>query len=141
MFGKKKNSADEIIKQQEKRQLVEEKYKPLLKMHFGLMERYEKAYSTALKTGIDSRLMESVVQMAKEDIALSSGIKDYCEAIGDPLYTLPAYKRLVIIFEKQKKYDEAIDICEASIRIGNHPDEFRERKSKLLEKKRRAKNE
>lgn len=136
MFGKK--NAAKLLKDQEKRAKIEAKYKHVLSKHFSLIEKYEKAYSVALKAGANSLLMLSVIHMAKEDMGLSHKIKDYCREIGDPLYTLPAYKRLVIIYEKQKKYDDAIKICDASIKLGHKAADFRARKAKLITKKKQG---
>ena len=57
---------------------------------------------------------------------------------------IPAYERLAIIYEKQKDYEKAIDICEKAIQyygalgLVNHRDDFETRKQKLAEKLTRA---
>ena len=138
LFGKKKrekDSIDERFEHYNQIHNIEKRYSSILKKHFSLIETYEKVYSTALKTGIDSPLMKSVIRYCKQDLELSSQIKAYCDEIGEELYTLPAYKRLAIIYTKQKKYDEAMQICEESIRIGNKPEEFASRKEKLEQMK------
>lgn len=48
---------------------------------------------------------------------------------------IPAFKRLTIIYEKQGKIDESIDICNRAIEYGQSTQEFEDLKSKL-EKKR-----
>ena len=132
---KKKNEADSIEQWTKQAHPIEYRYKSIMDKHFNLIETYERLYSTALKTGIDSPLMKSVIRYCKQDLELSSQIKAYCDAIGEELFTLPAYKRLAIIYTKQNKYDEAIQICEESIRIGNKPEEFASRKEKLEQMK------
>ena len=55
--------------------------------------------------------------------------------------TIPAFKRLAIIYEKQKDYDKAIAVCDSAIRyyslVKNHEGEedFKSRKEKLQNKK------
>ena len=120
-----------LIKEQEHRQKIEQQYKRVLDEHFSLIETIKTEYSAALKKGIDSRAMNKVVALCKADIALSGKIKDYCKKIGDPLYTLPAYERLAIIYEKRGEIDKAIEVCKASIAIGNHKDDFQARMKRL----------
>ncbi len=133
-----RDDGDEIYDRLLETKKIESLYKPTLTKHFNLIETYEKVYSTALRTGIDSPLMDSVIQLCKEDIGLSQKLKEYCIALGEPLFTLPAYKRLAIIYTKRKQYEQAIEICDASIRIGNLPEEFKTRKSRLEEMKKKA---
>ena len=53
---------------------------------------------------------------------------------------IPAFKRLAIIYEKEKDYDKAISICDAAIEFYSSGDmqaaesEFFERKKKLINK-------
>lgn len=55
--------------------------------------------------------------------------------------TIPAFKRLAIIYEKQKNYDKAIAVCDSAIRyysiVKNHEGEeaFKSRKEKIQNKK------
>lgn len=52
------------------------------------------------------------------------------------VYNIPAFQRLAIIFEKNKQYDKAIEICNEAISLG-FPDtagSFTKRKEKLLKK-------
>ncbi len=53
--------------------------------------------------------------------------------------TIPAFRRLVIIFEKEKEYEQAIKVCNQAIeyysKVGlGTKEEFEERKEKLLKK-------
>ena len=59
-----------------------------------------------------------------------------------PFYAnIPAFKRLAIIYEKEKDYDSAITICDQAISFYEAGDmqslalEFSERKQKLLNRK------
>ena len=45
--------------------------------------------------------------------------------------SIPAFKRLVIIFEKQKRYKKAIEICDRAIAYGQSVEEFEAKKQKL----------
>jgi hypothetical protein len=47
---------------------------------------------------------------------------------------IPAFKRLAIIYEKQKAYGKAIEICKRAIDYGQSVEEFEERKLKLQRK-------
>lgn len=47
---------------------------------------------------------------------------------------IPAFSRLAIIFEKQKAFEKAIEICNKAIEYGQSVEEFEERKQKLQKK-------
>ena len=47
---------------------------------------------------------------------------------------IPAFKRLVIIFEKKEAYEKAIEICNSAIAYGQSVEEFEEKKQKLQKK-------
>lgn len=47
---------------------------------------------------------------------------------------IPAFNRLVIIFEKQKKYEEAIEICNIAIAFKHEAEEFTYRKENIVKK-------
>jgi len=47
---------------------------------------------------------------------------------------IPAFKRLVIIYEKQNIYEKAIEICNSAIAYGQSVEEFEEKKQKLQKK-------
>ena len=132
-----RRKTDKLLKDREKRQKIEQKYKPVLDKHFGLISAIKAEYGDALKKGIDSQAMDRIVVLCREDIDLTDRISDYCDKIGDPLYRLPAYERLAIIYEKRGEIDKAMDVCRASIFAGNQPQEVEERLKKLEEKKQR----
>lgn len=44
---------------------------------------------------------------------------------------IPAFSRLAIIYEKQKEFQKAIEICDKAIKYGQSVEEFEERKIKL----------
>ncbi len=47
---------------------------------------------------------------------------------------IPAFSRLVIIFEKQKKYEIAIEICDIAISFKHEAEEYIQRKEKIIQK-------
>jgi hypothetical protein len=47
---------------------------------------------------------------------------------------IPAFSRLSIIYEKQKKYDTAIEICDMAIAFKHEAAEYSERKEKIIKK-------
>ena len=46
--------------------------------------------------------------------------------------SIPAFKRLVIIYEKAGEYDKALQICDLAIKYRESPEEFEKRKIKIL---------
>lgn len=108
---------------------VEEKYKALVQHHFDLIEKIGMAYTVANNLKLpNSPEMDYVIQLCKEDIALADQYKQYwdeCNATGywdnGSMRSLPEYssfKRLAIIYEKRKEYDEAIAVCQRAIELG-----------------------
>lgn len=67
----------------------------------------------------------------------SKNLKEEIEEIREQGFigNIPAFKRLTIIYEKQGKYDEAIEICNRAIAYGQSVQDFEERKQKLQKKK------
>ena len=53
----------------------------------------------------------------------------------------PAYKRLAMLYEKQGKYEEAADICAASLRSGSTADKMGARYIRMIKKTGREPNE
>jgi hypothetical protein len=47
---------------------------------------------------------------------------------------IPAFSRLAIIFEKQKKYEKAIEICDKAIAFKHEAEEYSQRKVKITKK-------
>ncbi len=66
----------------------------------------------------------------------SKNLKEEIEEIKEQGFigNIPAFKRLTIIYEKQGKYDEAIEICNRAIAYGQSVQNFKERKQKLQKK-------
>lgn len=112
---------------------------------------------------LDSRYLDKCISYCRDDISRLSAIqKDYVEEeknkiksypwLSDiekqkkiseiiPFYAnIPAFKRLAIVYEKEKEYDLAIDICNQAISYyssGNFATsvkEFEERRNKIIGK-------
>lgn len=47
---------------------------------------------------------------------------------------IPAFSRLAIIFEKQKKYEKAIEVCDIAISFKHEAEEYKQRKDKIIKK-------
>jgi len=47
---------------------------------------------------------------------------------------IPAFKRLVIIYEKLGEFENAIEICDKAIEYGQSIEDFAKRKEKLIQK-------
>lgn len=68
----------------------------------------------------------------KYDLPLSD--KDDPERIREKGFegVIPAFKRLVLIYKKQNKYEEAIDVCDKAISFNQSVEYFSDMKTKLL---------
>lgn len=53
---------------------------------------------------------------------------------------IPSFSRLIIIYEKEKDYENAIKICDKAISFKHEADTYRERKEKILETMMKNKN-
>lgn len=124
----------EYVLQREKYEAVEKKWKTLVDRHYKLMEEIGVAYTVANNLSLpNSAEMECVVNLCKKDIELAEGFKQYwsehnqamirtefCDSadISNALPNYPSFKRLAIIYERQKRYDEAIAVCQRAIYLG-----------------------
>lgn len=93
--------------------------------------------------------IESLTEMENQYIKTEiERAKEYAEIMGIPFSTqeenkiretgfigrIPAFNRLLIIFEKQKDYLKAIEICDKAIAFKHEADVYSERKAKLIKK-------
>ena len=129
------------------KQLINEYFncEPLsMSAHFALISIQDFYYKYR---DIDEKYVDLCEQYCKEDINNLEGYKEDFrrDALQYGLSTkfdvsIPAFKRLSIIYEKRKDYENAIGICNDAIKfyknVGNTvlADEFRERKEKVKEK-------
>ena len=123
-------SEDEVAFQERqeiyhKLDLLNEKYKTYIEKHYNLLEKIGYQYSIAInQNNIFNNETEKCIQLFKEDIAIANIIKDYfteeCiirkQEINLPTY--PSYKHLAMIYEKQERYDFAIETCINAIKLG-----------------------
>lgn len=71
------------------------------------------------KRDISSDAIENCIEYCLEDIKF---IEDFQKAwereFGDELPRIPSFERLAIIYEKQGKLEEAIEICQMALKLG-----------------------
>lgn len=60
--------------------------------------------------------IEKCIKYCKEDIDIVDDfLDDFMEDYDDSPPRIPSFKRLAIIYEKQERHEEAIDVCEKAI--------------------------
>lgn len=113
---------------------VHGKWQVIIDEHAKLLNEIGVAYTIANNLNLpDSPQMQHVIELCKKDIALAemfiksqleiqnvrvaNGWSEQKEA-ADVLPSFPTFKRLAIIYEKQKNYDEAIAVCQHAIELG-----------------------
>lgn len=62
--------------------------------------------------------LEKLIEVCNKDIILFPDFKKSWLNIDKTLPNIPSFKRLSILYEKQEKYKEAIDICNKAIELG-----------------------
>lgn len=129
---------------------VERRYKHVVNRHYQLIEDVKSSYKAAnALEGVNGTEMEHVIALCMEDIDLAGEFARYYRekhqalidggyadqnSFGNALPGYPAFKRLAIIYEKQKKYDEAIEVCKKAIALGYVDDGTREKMYGRLKK-------
>lgn len=110
---------------------IEKQYKSVLDQHYKNIEKINMLYTIANNLSLpNSPEMQKVIDLCIEDIRLAPTIRKYCEEIannyGDNLenhlINYVSFQRLAIIYEKQKQYHEAIDVCKQAIQLGFYKD-------------------
>ena len=113
---------------------VQTKWQVIIEEHARLQSEIGVAYTIANNLNLpDSPQMQHVIDLCNQDIALAEMFaKSQIEIQGvrisngwtdktDPYaisISFPTFKRLAIIYEKQKKYDDAIAVCQKAIELG-----------------------
>lgn len=79
--------------------------------HFTYNELIEVYYKQR-----DSRedAIEKCVEYCQKDIQIAG---EFVREFGE-VPRIPAFKRLAIIYEKQERYEEALDVCDKALKIG-----------------------
>lgn len=104
---------------------LNEKYKTYVEKHYNLLEKIGYQYSIAInQNNIFNNETEKCIQLCNEDISIAPILKEYfteeCiirkQEINLPTYS--SFKNLAMIYEKQEKYDLAIDACINAIKLG-----------------------
>lgn len=112
---------------------VQNKWQVIMLEHDRLLREIGVAYTIANNLKLpDSPQMQHVVELCKKDIALASMYRQAQEEMqqvrikngwvdSEQIQCIPAFptfKRLAIIYEKQKDYDNAIAVCRNAIELG-----------------------
>lgn len=119
---------DEHYRKYEQFERVQKRYENIVKRHYELIEQIGVAYTIANNLKMpNSPEMDRVISLCEEDISLAVAFKKYWEELGKTGYyesayenlpEYPAFKRLAIIYDKQKEYDKAIAVCQQAINLG-----------------------
>ena len=110
---------------------IEKQYSPILTEHYKNVEKINMLYTVANNLALpDSKQMQEVIDLCLKDIELAPQILNYCKAIANNynddlenhLINYVSFQRLAIIYEKQKEYQKAIDVCKMAIQLGFYKD-------------------
>lgn len=111
---------------------LDNKYSKIVKQHYEYIEKIGMLYTIANNLSLpDSPQMQKVIDLCLKDIALAPQLADYYiqwaklynEDVKTALPTYPSFKRLAIIYEKQKEYEKAIEVCNQAIKLGFYKDD------------------
>ena len=112
------------------------KWMVIMNEHERLLSEIGVAYTIANNLKLpNSPQMQHVIELCKKDIALAEmsrkaqeeiqqvRIKNgWADASVATIVSFPTFKRLAIIYEKQKDYDSAIAVCQQAIELGYSDD-------------------
>ena len=101
-------------------------YDTVIKRHNRMSARIRRVNMAAKEfNDISGSEMQEVIDLCKKDIQDAPDLVEYAikwaALKGESVVYYPSYesfKRLAVIYEKQGKYEEAIDVCEQAIRLG-----------------------
>ena len=90
------------------------------KIYYDNLEKLEERYSVLYNLGlIDGDEVNGFINLCKQNILDFNRFKEACKPYNEEMPpSVPAYKRLAMIYEKQGKYREAIEICATAINNG-----------------------
>ncbi len=77
--------------------------------------------------------IEKCIEYCKRDIEITD---DFVDEFGE-VPRIPSFKRLAIIYEKQERYEDALDICNQALRVGTTDGTkggFKSRKERIRKK-------
>lgn len=110
---------------------IEKQYWSILDEHYKNVENINMLYTIANNLSLpDSPQMQQVIDLCIKDIELAPQILNYCKEIANNydedlekhLINYVSFQRLAIIYEKQKEYQKAIDVCKKAIELGFYKD-------------------
>lgn len=111
----------------EKINKIQQKYRNILDKHYENIEKIDMLYTVANNLSLStSPEMQKVIDLCLDDIRLAPIFLEYCKEIANyyktdlqkQIPTYPSFYRLAIIYEKQKEYQKAIDVCNYAIKLG-----------------------
>ncbi len=118
---------------------VDNEYRALMEKHYKLTEKIGQLYSVASNLfAVDGPEMQKVIDLCLEDIALLPKYREICKEQEKarkayialvykneqnsfempPIDYWESYKRLAIIYEKQKRWEDAIELCKEALSNG-----------------------
>ena len=110
---------------------LDDKYMGILEKHFEYLEKIGMLYTVANNLSLpNSPQMQKVIDLCLKDISLAPQVAEYYiqdaqlnkEDLKTALPHYPSFQRLAIIYEKQKEYDKAIEVCKKAIELGFYKD-------------------
>lgn len=100
-------------------------YDTIIKRHNRVSAKIRRVNAAAKEFDISGPEMQEVIDLCKKDIIDAPALIDYAKKYAAmrewedyPRPPYESFKRLAVIYEKQGKYEEAIDICDQAIRLG-----------------------
>lgn len=132
---REKREKEEMVQRQKADawKYVQNKWQVIMEEHDRLLNEIGIAYTIANNLNLpNSPQMQHVVELCKKDIALASMYRQAQDEMQQVrvkngwaeaeqvqcIPTFPTFKRLAIIYEKQKDYDNAIAVCRNAIELG-----------------------
>ena len=85
----------------------------------------------------DDAIEKCIVHCSEDIASIDAFLSGWEQEHGGPLPRIPSFKRLAIIYEKQGKYDAALDVCEQALQRGLEDGTkggFEGRKQRILKK-------
>ncbi len=110
---------------------IEDKYSKIIHQHSENVKKINLLYSLVNNlTTPNSKEMENIILLCLEDIRLAPEYSNYIKEISVVsnektekfIINYISFQKLAIIYEKQGKLEEAIDICKYAIQLGFYKD-------------------
>lgn len=107
--------------------ITRDKYQSLWNEHFNNLKLISELYSKAIEEeNIYNNFTQQVIEICLKDISIAQDLMNCCikqakinnQNIEENVPVYSSFITLAEIYEKQGKYQEAIDICNKSINMG-----------------------